>query len=93
MEEFVEVIGVEHLKTVLSSLSPEEIVKPAYDNWQAGIRTGHTILNLETGNVYGLGVEFNQLTLASEIYIKLFTIESHEEPVCEEDFFSKTEHF
>ena len=29
MEEFVEVIGVEHLKTVLSGLTPEEIVKPA----------------------------------------------------------------
>ena len=27
MEEIVEVIGVEHLKTVLSSLTPEEIVK------------------------------------------------------------------
>ena len=26
MEEIVEVIGVEHLKTVLSSLTPEEIV-------------------------------------------------------------------
>ena len=49
MNEYVEVIGVEHLKTVLSSLSPEDIVKPAYDNWQAGIKTGHTILNLETG--------------------------------------------
>ena len=92
MEEFVEVIGVEHLKTVLSSLSPEEIVKPAYDNWQAGIKTGHTVLNLETGNVYGLGVDFNQLHLATEIYIELFTIESHEQPVSEEDFFSKSEY-
>ena len=92
MEEFVEVIGVEHLKTVLSGLSPEEIVKPAYDNWQAGIKTGHTVLNLETGNVYGLGVDFNQLHLATEIYIELFTIESHEQPVSEEDFFSKSEY-
>ena len=92
MEEFVEVIGVEHLKTVLSGLSPEEIVKPAYDNWQAGIKTGHTVLNLETGNVYGLGVDFNQLHLATEIYIELFTIESHKQPVSEEDFFSKSEY-
>ena len=73
MEEFVEVIGVEHLKTVLSGLTPEEIVKPAYDNWMGGIKTGHTVLNLETGNVYGLGIDFNQLPLADEIYIELFT--------------------
>ena len=92
MEEYVEVIGVEHLKTVLSGLTPEDIVKPAYDNWQAGIRTGHTGLNLETGNVYGLGVDFNELHLVSEIYIELFTIESHEVPVGEEEFFSKSEY-
>ena len=61
MEEIVEVIGVEHLKTVLSSLTPEEIVKPAFDNWIAAQRTGHTVLNLENGKVYGLGIEHNQL--------------------------------
>lgn len=92
MEEIVEVIGVEHLKTVLSSLTPEEIVKPAFDNWIAGIKTGHTVLNLENGKVYGLGIELNQLPLADNIYIELFTIESHEEPVSEEDFFSKSEY-
>ena len=37
MNDFVEVIGVEHLKTILSSLSPIEIVKPAYDNWMGGM--------------------------------------------------------
>ena len=59
MNEYIEVIGVEHLKTVLSSLTPEEIVKPAFDNWVGGIKTGHTILNLENGRVYGLGIELN----------------------------------
>ena len=92
MEEFVEVIGVEHLKTILSGLSPEDIVKPAYDNWLACQRTGHTVLNLETGKVYGLGIELNQLPLAADIYIELFTIESHEEPVSGEEFFSKSEY-
>lgn len=92
MEEIVEVIGVEHLKTVLSSLTPEDIVKPAFDNWIGGIRTGHTILNLENGKVYGLGIELNQLPLADNIYIELFTINSHEEPVSEEEFFSKKEY-
>ena len=92
MEDIVEVIGVEHLKTVLSGLSPEDIVKPAFDNWISGIKTGHTILNLETGNVYGLGIELNQLPLADEIYIELYTIKSHEEPIAEEEFFSKHEY-
>ena len=92
MEEIVEVIGVEHLKTVLSTLTPEDIVKPAFDNWIGGIRTGHTVLNLENGKVYGLGVELNQLPLADDIYIELFSIDSHENPIDEEDFFSKSEY-
>ncbi|MEE3491225.1 MAG: hypothetical protein VZR10_10165 [Methanobrevibacter sp.] len=92
MNDYVEVIGVEHLKTVLSGLTPEDIVKPAFDNWMSGIKTGHTILNLETGNVYGLGIEMNQLPLVSEIYIELYTIKSHENPINEEEFFSKREY-
>ena len=92
MNEFVEVIGVEHLKTVLSSLSPEDIVKPAYDNWLSGVKTGHTVLNLENGRVYGLGIELNQLPLADNIYIELFTIESHKHAIDEEDFFSNEEY-
>ena len=91
MNEFVEVIGVEHLKTVLSGLTPEEIVKPAFENWIGGIRTGHTVLNLEDGRVYGLGIELNQLPLADDIYIELYTIKSHEEPIDEEEFFPKHE--
>ena len=92
MNEFVEVIGVEHLKTVLSGLTPEEIVKPAFENWIGGIRTGHTVLNLEDGRVYGLGIELNQLPLADDIYIELYTIKSHEEPIDEVEFFSKHEY-
>lgn len=92
MNDYVEVIGVEHLKTVLSGLTPEDIVKPAFDNWMSGIKTGHTVLNLETGNVYGLGIEMNQLPLVSEIYIELYTIKSHENPIKEEEFFSKREY-
>ena len=92
MEEIVEVIGVEHLKTVLSNLTPEDIVKPAYDNWLNGIKTGHTVLNLETGNVYGIGIELNQLPFVDEIYIELYTIKSHENPIDERDFFSPREY-
>ena len=92
MNEYIEVIGVEHLKTVLSSLTPEEIVKPAFDNLVGGIKTGHTILNLENGRVYGLGIELNQLPLADNVYIELYTIKSHEEPLNEEEFFSAKEY-
>ncbi|WP_406532789.1 hypothetical protein [Methanobrevibacter sp.] len=92
MEEIVEVIGVEHLKTVLSGLTPEEIVKPAFDNWIYSQRTGHTVLNLENAKVYGLGIEFNQLPLADNIYIELFTIKSTEDPIEAEEFFSKSEY-
>ena len=92
MEEIVEVIGVEHLKTVLSSLSPIEIVKPAFENWISCQRTGHTVLNLENGKVYGLGIELNQLPLADNIYIELYTIRSSEEPIDPEELFSAKEY-
>ena len=92
MNDYVEVIGVEHLKTILSGLTPEEIVKPAYDNWMGGIKTGHTVLNLEDGSVSGLGIDFNQLHLHDNIYIELYTIKSHEQPISEEEFFSKNEY-
>ncbi len=92
MEEIVEVIGVEHLKTILSGLTPEDIVKPAFDNWIAAQRTGHTVLNLESGKVYGLGIEFNQLPLSDDIYIELFTIKSTEDPIDAEELFSKREY-
>ena len=87
MEEIVEVIGVEHLKNVLSNLTPEDIVTPAFENWISCQRTGHTVLNLENGKVYGLGIEFNQLPLADNIYIELFTIKSDEDPIEAEELF------
>ena len=37
-------------------------------------------------------MELNQLPLADDIYIELFTIESHEDPITEEEFFSKSEY-
>ena len=92
MEEIVEVIGVEHLKVILSNLTAEEIVKPALDNWMGGMKTGHTVLNLETGEVYGLGMDINQLPMIDNVYIELFTINSHENPINEEEFFSKKEY-
>ncbi|WP_407421953.1 hypothetical protein [Methanobrevibacter sp.] len=92
MEKTVEVIGVEHLKTVLSGLTPEEIVRPAFDNWIYAQRTGHTVLNLENAKVYGLGIEFNQLPLVDDIYIELFTIESTEDPIDAQELFSKSEY-
>ena len=90
--EIIELIGVEHLKTVLSSLSSEDIVKPAYENWYACQRTGHTILNLEDGEVSGLSVELNQLPLSDMIYIELYTIKSGEDPIEPKELFSDREY-
>ena len=92
MEEIFEVIGVEHLKTILAGLSPEDIVKPAYDNWFPTQKTGHTILDLETGEVKGLSIEHNQMPLQSMMYIELYTIESSDYPIDAEELFSKTEY-
>ena len=90
--EVVELIGVEHLKTVLSGLSSEDIVRPAYENWFACQKTGHTILNLEDGKVSGLGVELNQLPLSDMIYIELYTIKSGEDPIEPKELFSQSEY-
>ncbi len=91
-DDVIELIGVEHLKTVLSSLSSEDIVKPAYENWFACQRTGHTILNLEDGKVYGLGIELNQLPLHDMVYIELYTIKSSEDPIEPSELFSPKEY-
>ncbi|MEE1156597.1 MAG: hypothetical protein U0K80_04195 [Methanobrevibacter sp.] len=92
MEEIFEVIGVEHLKVILSNLTPEEIVKPAYDNWFPTQKTGHTVLDLETGEVKGLSIEHNQMPLQSMMYIELYTIKSSDYPIEPEELFSKTEY-
>ena len=91
-EEVREVIGVEHLKTVLSTLTPEDIVKHAYNEWYPCQRTGHTILNLENGKIYGLGIELNQLPLIDTVYIELYSIDWEEDPIDVEELFSPQEY-
>ena len=92
MEEIFEVIGVEHLKTVLSNLTPEEIIKPAYENWFPCQKTGHTILDLETGQIKGLAIEHNQLPLDRMLFIELYTIKASEYPIKAEELFSQSEY-
>lgn len=92
MDDVVEVIGIEHLKVILSGLSPEEIIRPAYENWQTCMKTGYTRLNLETGEIYGVGVELNDLPLPSTIYIELYKIDAYDEPISEDEFFSQSEY-
>lgn len=91
-EEYVEVIGVEYLKTILSDLSPKDIVSPAYNHWVACQQSGYTILNLETGKVLGLSLEPNQLPLKDDIFIVLYTILSSEDPVSAKDLLSEEEY-
>jgi hypothetical protein len=87
-----EYIGLEELKTRLTDLSPKDIVSYAYKEWIPCHRTGYTIINLETGEVKGLGVENNQLPFQDITYIDLFTIESQEHPIKPEDLFSNEEY-
>ncbi|MDL2270623.1 hypothetical protein LJC03_02300 [Methanobrevibacter sp. OttesenSCG-928-I08] len=91
-EDDTEYISVEELKTKLTDLSPKDIVSYAYKEWIPCQRTGYTIVNLETGNVKGLGIENNQLPFHEITYIELFTIEAQENPIKPEDFFSKEEY-
>ena len=65
---------------------------PAYENWQTCMKTGYTRLNLETGEIYGVGVELNDLPLPSTIYIELYKIDAYDEPISEEEFFSQSEY-
>ena len=85
-------LSEEELRRLIESLTIREIIEPALDNWMGGMKTGHTVLNLETGEVYGLSMDLNQLPIINNVYIELFTIDSHENPINEEDFFSKNEY-
>ncbi len=91
MEEVYEIIGIEHLKTILSGLSPKEIVTPAYDNWFPRQKTGHTILDLETGEIKGIAIEHNQLPFQRMLYIELYTISANDYPIEPEKLFSRNE--
>lgn len=91
-DEYIEVIGVEQLKTILTTLSPKDIVRPAYEKWIPCQKSGYTILNLETGKVAGMGVEQNQLPLRDDLFIVLYTITANENPVRAEEFLSSQEY-
>ena len=47
---------------------------------------------VETGEIYGVGVELNDLPLPSTIYIELYKIDAYDEPISEEEFFSQSEY-
>ncbi len=91
-EDYIEVIGVEQLKTILTDLSPKDIVTPAYEKWIPCQRTGYTILDLENGKIYPLGVEQNQLPLVDKVYIELYTIDALENPIKPKEIFSSEEY-
>lgn len=91
-EDYMEIIGVEQLKTILTSLSPKDIVSYAYEKWIPCQKTGYTILDLENGKIYSLGVEQNQLPLIDKLYIELFTIDALENPVKPKELFSNEEY-
>ncbi len=91
-EDYIEIIGVEQLKTILTTLSPKDIVRPAYEKWIPCQKTGYTILDLENGKIYPLGVEQNQLPLVDKLYIELFTIDALENPVKPKELFSNEEY-
>ena len=77
---------------MLDTLTPEDIVKHAYKEWYPCQRTGHTILNLENGKIYGLGIELNQLPLVDTVYIELYSIDWEEDPIEVEELFSPQEY-
>lgn len=91
-DQYKEYISVEHLKNILTNLSPEDIVRPAYEQWIPCQRSGYTILNLEIGRIQSLGVEPNQLPLIDITYIELYSIEAEEHPVKPEELFSPQEY-
>ena len=91
-DEYIEVIGVEQLKTILTSLSPKDIVEFAYKEWIPCQRSGYTILNLDNGKISGIGVEQNQLPLNDDLFIVLYTISALENPVKANEFLSDEEY-
>lgn len=91
-EEFIEIIGCEHLKTILTTLSPKDIVEPAYRKWKPSNMSGYTILNLRTGKLSGMGIEQNQLPLKDDIFIVLYTILAFEDPVDVHELLSPEEY-
>ncbi|WP_409200962.1 hypothetical protein [Methanobrevibacter sp. DSM 116169] len=92
VEDEKEFIDIEELKTILTNLSPKNIVKYAYEKWSPCERSGYTILDLENGAISGYGVEVNQLPSKNYHFVELYAIESGEDPIKAEALFSKEEY-
>ena len=87
-------LSEEELRRLIESLSIREIIEPALDNWIAYESTGKTIINLKTGKVQGIGLNYNELldmTHDSE-HIELYKIESEEDLYDEEELLELDEY-
>lgn len=86
----------EELRTIIENLNPREIIEPALENWIPYKSTGITIININTGKISGIKLEYNEIMeLESnnpykENYIELYKIEA-EDIIYEEDILSKEE--
>ncbi|MCC7554417.1 MAG: hypothetical protein KO202_08030 [Methanobacteriaceae archaeon] len=85
-------IDLEELKARLTDLSPQDIVKPAYEKWIPCQRTGYTIMDISTGEIKNLGLDINDLPLDRFTFIELYSIDSQEDPVNPKDLFSGKEY-
>lgn len=90
--EVIEIIGEEHLKVILKNLSCEDIVKFAYNEWIPSQKSGHTIINLENGLIKGLSIGLNEISIVNIPHIKLFSIDSFEEPINPGEMFTEKEY-
>lgn len=83
----MKMLSEEELRRLIESLSIREIIEPALDNWVPSESTGKTIINLKTGKIEGIGLNYNQLLDMSHDneHIELYKIEAEEDLFDEEE--------
>lgn len=87
-------LSEEELRRLIESLSIREIIEPALDNWIPYESTGKTVINLKTGKVQGIGLNYNQLMDISHDneHIELYKIESEEDLFEDEEILNMEEY-
>ena len=80
-------LSEEELRRLIESLTIREIIEPALENWIPCKSTGKTIINLKTGKIEGIGLDYNQLLDMDHDseHIELYKIEAEEDLFDEEE--------
>jgi hypothetical protein len=78
--EDVEVLAKEEIEKIIDEMHPSEAFEIAYKHWSPRSLNGYCAINLETGKVFGYGMQSNQSFHACDNnHVDLYCIDANDE--------------